>query len=58
MIDAGALIEFAQKVEQQRAAGRAERQVAELIKDDQVDLGEHVGHSSRPSQGPFPAPTR
>ena len=42
--DAGALIEFAEKVEQQRAAGRAERQVAELIKNDQVDLGEHLSH--------------
>ena len=42
--DAGALIEFAQKVEQQCAAGRAEWQVAKLVEDDEVDLGEHLGH--------------
>ena len=51
--DAGALIEFAQKVEQQRTAGRAERQVAKLIKDDQVDLGEHLSHLSSLSKGLF-----
>ena len=42
--DTGALIEFAQKVEQQCAAGRAEWQVAKLVEDDEVDLGEHLGH--------------
>ena len=42
--DACALIEFAEKVEQQRATGRAERQVAEFIKNDQVDLCEHFSH--------------
>jgi len=41
---AGALIEFAQKVEQQCAAGWAERQVAKLVEDDEVDLGEHLSH--------------
>ena len=42
--DAGALIEFAQKVEQQCAARPAERQVAKLVEDDEVDLGEHLSH--------------
>ena len=31
-------------MEQQRATGRAERQVAEFIKNDQVDLCEHFSH--------------
>ena len=51
--DAGALIEFAQKVEQQCAAGRAERQVAKLVKDNQVDFGEHLSHLASLSEGLF-----
>ena len=42
--DARALIELAQKVEQQRTAGRAEWQIAEFIKDNQVDFGQHLSH--------------
>ena len=42
--DTGALIELAKKVEQQCAARRAERQVAELVEDDQVDLCKHLSH--------------
>ena len=37
--DTAALVKLDQKMEQQRVAGRAERQVAKLIKDEQVDLG-------------------
>ena len=37
--DTAALVKVDQKMEQQRIAGRAERQVAKSIKDDQVDLG-------------------
>lgn len=51
--DAGALIELAQKVEQQGTAGRAERQVTELIKDDQVDLCEHLSQFPSLSKGLF-----
>ena len=41
--DAGALIDLAQKVEQQRTARQAERQIADFIKDNQVDFGQHLG---------------
>ena len=51
--DAGALIELAQKVEQQRTAGRAERQVAEFIKDNQVDFGQHLSHLPSLPKGLF-----
>ena len=34
--DAGALVELAQEVEEQRAAGCAERQVAQLIQDHEI----------------------
>ena len=40
---AGALIELAQQVEQQGAARGAERQVAELIEDDEVGVDEAAG---------------
>jgi len=42
--DACALIKLAQKVEQQCTAGRAERQVAEFIIDNQVNFGQDLGH--------------
>ena len=42
--NAGALVELAQKVEQQRTARQAERQIAEFIKDIQVDFGQHLDH--------------
>ena len=38
--DAGALVELAQEMEQQGSAGDAERQVAELVEDDEVGMGE------------------
>ena len=41
--DAGALIDLAQKVEQQRTARQAERQIADFIKAKQVDFGQHLG---------------
>ena len=37
---AGGLEEFAQQMEQQRAAGFAERQVSQLVKDHEVELGQ------------------
>src|ERR1700679_3867207 len=41
--DAGALVEFAEQMEEQRSAGGAERQVAEFVKDDEVGIGEPAG---------------
>lgn len=51
--DTGALVELAQKVEQQRAAGRAERQIAKFVKDDPVDLGEPLSQVPCLSEGLF-----
>jgi len=44
--DAGALVKFAQQVEEQCAAGCAERQVAQLVEDDEVGMDEAVGDLS------------
>ena len=41
--DAGALVELAQQMEEQRPAGGAERQVAEFVEDDEVGVGEPAG---------------
>src|SRR5882757_6747726 len=38
--DAGALVELAQQVEEQGPAGGAERQVAKLVEDDEIGVGE------------------
>jgi hypothetical protein len=35
--DAGAFVKFAQQVEEQRAAGGAERQIAQRIQEDEVE---------------------
>jgi hypothetical protein len=45
--DAGALVELAQQMEEQRAAGGAERQVAQLIEDDEVGVGKPPRDLSR-----------
>ena len=37
--DAGALVELAEQMEEQRAAGGAERQVTEFVEDDEVGIG-------------------
>src|SRR5919106_3472534 len=44
--DRGAFIEAADQVEQQLAAGLGERQIAELVEDDEVDAGEVVGDAA------------
>ena len=41
--DAGAFVELAQQVEEQRPARGAERQVAKLVQDDEVGMGEPSG---------------
>src|SRR5271168_4528664 len=38
--DAGALVELAEQMEEQGPAGGAERQVAKLVEDDEVGVGE------------------
>ena len=38
--DAGALLEFAQQMEEQGPAGGAERQVAKLVEDDEIGVRE------------------
>ena len=45
--DAGSLVELAEQMEEQRSAGGAERQVAELVKDDEVGIGEPPGDLPR-----------
>ena len=37
--DAGALVELAQQMEEQGSAGGAERQVAQLVEDDEIGVG-------------------
>ena len=41
--DAGALVKLAEQMEQQRAAGCAERQVSEFVQDDEVEFGQVFG---------------
>src|SRR5271156_5341130 len=38
--DAGALVELAEQMEEQGSAGGAERQVAKLVEDDEIGVGE------------------
>jgi hypothetical protein len=44
--DAGALIELAQQMEEQGPAGGAERQIAKLVEDDEIGVGEPGGDLS------------
>src|SRR3984957_10500328 len=44
--DAGALIELAQQMEEQGPSGGAERQVAKLVEDDEIGVGEPGGDLS------------
>src|ERR1700722_12323520 len=41
--DAGALVELAEQMEEQRSAGGAERQVTKLVEDDKIGVGEPGG---------------
>src|SRR5471030_2122199 len=47
--DRRALVEPADKMEQQLAAGLGERQVAELVEDDEVHPGQMLGDTTLPS---------
>src|SRR5271166_6697180 len=44
--DRGALVEPADEVEEKLAAGLGERQVAELVEDDEVHAGESIGDAA------------
>ena len=47
--DGGALVEPADEMEQKLAAGLSERQVAELVEDDEVHPGQMLGEPTLPS---------
>jgi hypothetical protein len=47
--DRGALIETADEVEQELAAGLGERQIAEFIEDDELHAGQLIGEPSLPA---------
>jgi hypothetical protein len=46
--DGGALVESADEVEQQLAAGLSERQVAEFFEDEEVQPGQMLGDATLP----------
>src|SRR5271165_932197 len=48
--DRGALVEPADEVKEKLAAGLRERQVAELVEDDEVHAGEIIGHAALASR--------
>ena len=48
---AGALIELAEQVEEQGSAGRAERQIAELVQDYEIASNQPLGELTGLSQG-------
>ena len=47
--DGGLLVETADQVKEQLAAGLGERQVAELVEDDEVEAREMVGETALPA---------
>jgi hypothetical protein len=47
--DGRAFVEAADGMEQQLATGLSERQIAELVEDDEVETGEEVGEPALPS---------
>jgi len=47
--DGGALVEPADEVEQQLAAGFSEREVAEFVEDNEVHPGQMLGNTTLPS---------
>ena len=44
--NAGALMELTQEMEEQRAAGSTERQVAQLVQNDEIGMDEPIGDLS------------
>jgi hypothetical protein len=51
--DRGALVELADEMEQQLAAGLGEREIAEFVEDDDVEASEIVGDASLASGSTF-----
>ena len=51
--DGGALVESADEVEQELAAGLGERQIAEFVEDDEVHAGQVIGKPSLPRVAGF-----
>ena len=51
--DRGLLVEPADQVEQELAAGLGEGQIAEFVEDDEVHAGEVVGHAALPAGAGF-----
>ena len=51
--DRGALVEAADGVEQQLPTGLGERQIAELVEDDEVQTGEIIGEPSLAACSPL-----
>ncbi len=51
--DAGALVEFAQQMEEQRTARSAERQLAKFVQDHEIELGGAFGKLSSLTLGLF-----
>ena len=51
--DRGALVEAADEVEQELAAGLGEGQIAEFIEDDEVHAGQVIGKASLPRVAGF-----
>ena len=52
--DRGALVEPADEVKEKLAAGLGERQVAELVEDDQINAGEWIGRPTGDPRVPRP----
>ena len=50
---AGALVELAQQVEEQRSTRRAERKVSELIQDQQIETDQRLGDLASLASGLF-----
>jgi hypothetical protein len=51
--DRGALVEPADEVEQELAAGLGERQISEFVEDDEVHAGQVIGKPSLPRVAGF-----
>lgn len=45
--DAGALIKLAQQVEEQRSAGGTEREVSQLVQDEQIEANQRLRNLAR-----------
>jgi hypothetical protein len=51
--DRGALVQSADQMEEQLAAGLGEREIAEFIEDDEVETGQVIGQAALPARTGF-----